>query len=81
MMKTIIQCSSECTDPRMEEIPIPIDEQREYLKDINEELEDKIKTMEVLIKKAPYEVMKQAELRKYLKDNDMDHFVDPHFPP
>ena len=40
-----------------------------------------IDQIEEVFKTLPFEVMPEKDLKKAIKSNDIDHFVDPHFPP
>ena len=45
------------------------------------EIEQIIDQVEEVFKTLPFEVMKENQLRKAMKKNNIAHFVDPHFPP
>lgn len=65
----------------MKEDPIPIEEQKKYLEDERNKTRDLIKNSFSKLMQIPYEVSSDKTVKKVLKKNNMDHFVDPLFPP
>lgn len=59
----------------LSETPIPLEDQKIVLDKMNNELDDTI------FKQIPYEVLSYEQIVAQMKQNNVENFIDPHFPP
>ena len=56
-------------------------DQDQYIQEHVEELSQTIEKIKSLIESIPFENVDENYIQEYLNNNDIDHFIDPSFPP
>ena len=63
------------------ETPIPLEEQKKAMKDIEQKMDELVSKAEGELMKHPLQVMDVNKIKELSKKLGFDHFIDPTFPP
>ena len=66
---------------KLVEEPIPLEEQKKHTQKERNKIDEIINKIEDSFKTMPFEVMNEKQIKKEITKLNIDHFVDPHFPP
>ena len=60
---------------------IVIEDQAQYIQEKVDELGERIEKIKSIIESTPFQNVNEKQIQRYLNDYDIDHFIDPSFPP